>query len=86
MHRLGKSTGWTVFGAIAFANIDAAEAPAPVDEDFLEYLGTLDDGGDWTLFEGEETKPRTAAEPKPAHKPREDDAKSVSEQTASKQK
>jgi hypothetical protein len=65
---------------IATAQAHAADKAPPMDEEFLEYLGTVDDdGNDWTLFEDRETKPSPKSQ-KPPSKPPEDDAKSASKQ------
>jgi hypothetical protein len=65
---------------VATARAQAADEPAPVDEDFLEYLGTVeDDGSDWILFEDHQTEPASEARKAPS-KPPEDDAKSASKQ------
>ena len=65
--------------------VGAEDKAPPVDEEFLEYLGTIDeDGADWTLFETRETRSPADAPKPPASKPSEDDAKSVSKPTVSK--
>jgi hypothetical protein len=57
----------------------------PVDEEFLEYLGTMDDdGADWTVFEARETRPSADAPKLMPSNPSEDDAKPASKPTASK--
>jgi hypothetical protein len=43
----------------ALSGAHAADQQPPVDEDFLEYLGSLDEGDDWALFEDQETKSST---------------------------
>lgn len=60
-----------------------ADKPPPADEDFLEYLGGLDDEEDWALFAEQESA--TDAR-KPANQRPEDDAKPAPQQAAPKQK
>jgi hypothetical protein len=83
MPRLSKSAAFWMAAALIFAVISfaqASESPPVLDEDFLEYLGTVDEeGADWTLFEEPETKP-LAKERKPTGPAPENDAKSGSKQ------
>jgi len=85
MRGTGKVVGWTLCALVAWPDAHAGDQPLPVEEDFLEYLGTVDDGEEWTLFEDQETKLPTDAR-KPVNPPPKEDAKSVPKQTASKQK
>jgi hypothetical protein len=63
----------------------AADKVPPVDEEFLEDLGTMDDdGADWTLFEARETRPSADAPKLMPSNPSEDEATPVSKPTASK--
>ncbi|HEU4655610.1 MAG TPA: hypothetical protein VFS47_16600 [Steroidobacteraceae bacterium] len=66
------ATGW-----IALRPVVADDKASAPDEDFLEYLGTLDsEADDWTLFADQDPKPSTA-QPSP---PPERDAKAASKQ------
>jgi hypothetical protein len=85
MRGVSKGAGWTLWALMSLPNAHAADQPPAIDEDFLEYLGTVDDGEEWTLFEDQETKLPTDAR-KPVNPSPKEDAKSVSKQTASKQK
>ncbi|HEU4602747.1 MAG TPA: hypothetical protein VFS24_12290 [Steroidobacteraceae bacterium] len=66
------ATGW-----IALRPVAADDKASVPDEDFLEYLGTLDsEADDWTLFADQDPQPST---PKPSSST-EEDAKSASKQ------
>jgi hypothetical protein len=60
---------WTALPVIAVALLSTARAtePPPVDTEFLEYLGSLEDGDDnWTVVAGDKVRPKsTAAKPVP---------------------
>jgi hypothetical protein len=82
MRQRGNSQVRWLVGVVllTMAQARGADKATPVDEEFLEYLGTVeDDGDDWTLFEDQQTKPAPETR-KPTSKPPEDDAKSASKQ------
>ena len=60
-------------GTALLAGTARAAEPAPLDEEFLEYLAQLEgDEDDWTWFEADEPPPaaaKPAARPAPASQP-----------------
>jgi hypothetical protein len=83
MQQRGNSQASWLIGVFLLATVQAraADKATPVDEEFLEYLGTVEDDGDnWMLFEDQQANKPPPETRKPTSKPPEDDAKSASKQ------